>query len=163
MLITRRTMVVGAAAGLTLPLIAPRLATAADPPVSLKMTDLYGTPEDFSPKAKELAGKAVTFQGFMAPPLKPDAKFFVLTNVPMAVCPFCAEITEWPEDIVVIYTKSVIDILPFDLKITATGRLDIGPYIDPATGFVSKVRLSDASYRGVPTTTQQNGPRVFGF
>ena len=161
MLITRRSLLAGVAAGVAVPALAP-LAQAADPPVPLKMAELYGTKEDFSPRAQELAGKQVVFQGYMAPPLKPDAKFFVLTTVPMAVGPFCADISEWPEDIVVIYTKSAIEILPFDLKVNATGRLDIGPYIDPVTGFVSKVRLADASYRGVPTTTPLNtGPRVF--
>lgn len=163
MLITRRTLLAGAATGLALPALAPP-AWAADPPVQLKMMELYGTTDDFSPRALELAGKQVTFQGYMAPPLKPDAKFFVLTTIPMAVCPFCADISEWPEDIVVVYTKSTIEILPFDLKVNATGRLDIGPHIDPTTGFVSKVRLADASYRGVPTTTPLNmGPRIFGF
>lgn len=163
MLITRRNLLVSAAAGMAVPAMAP-LAYAADPPVPLKMMDLYGTKDDFSPRALELAGKQVVFQGYMAPPLKPDSKFFVLTTIPMAVCPFCAEISEWPEDIVVIYTKSVIEILPFDLKVTATGRLDLGSHIDPVTGFVSKVRLADASYRGLPTTTPLNaGPRIFGF
>ena len=163
MLITRRNLLLAATAGMAVPGMGPS-AYAADPPAQLKMTELYGTKDDFSPRALELAGKQVVFQGYMAPPLKPDSKFFVLTTIPMAVCPFCAEISEWPEDIVVIYTKSIIEILPFDLKVTATGRLDIGPYIDPVTGFVSKVRLADASYRGLPTTTPLNtGPRIFGF
>src|SRR5690349_4849797 len=143
MLITRRDMIRGAAVGLTLPAIAPGLAVAADPPVTLKMTDLYGKEEDFSPQAKQLVGKPVTIQGYMAPPLKPDSKFFVLADIPMAVCPFCADVAAWPENIVVIYTPRPIEVMPFDLKITTTGKLDLGPWIDPATGFVSKVRLAD--------------------
>ena len=92
MLITRRSLLAGVAAGVAVPALAP-LAQAADPPVPLKMAELYGTKDDFSPRAQELAGKQVVFQGYMAPPLKPDAKFFVLTNIPMAVCPFCADKT----------------------------------------------------------------------
>lgn len=158
--ITRRHWIAGAAAGVTVSSVAPSLALAAGP--TLKMPDLYAGNGALSQTALDLKGKEVTFQGFMAPPLKPNSKFFVLTTEPMAVCPFCAAITEWPEDIVVIYTKRVIDELPFDLRIQTSGKLDLGEWIDPATGFVSKVRLLEAEYRGVPTVTQ-GGPRTFQF
>jgi hypothetical protein len=157
-MLTRRSLLVGAGLGLVL----PRLAAAAVP--LLKMADLYGAGDDFSPVAKEYAGKTVALAGFMAPPLKPDAKFFVLTGVPMAVCPFCADVAEWPEDIVVIYTKKAIEVLPFDAKLTASGRLEIGPWMDPATGFVSKVRLVGASYSGrAAGTPGPPGAGILGF
>jgi hypothetical protein len=137
--------------------LSPTLARGA---TALKTIDLYADGGVLSKTATDLHGKEVAFQGFMAPPLKPNSKFFVLTTEPMAVCPFCAAIEEWPEDIVVVYTKRVIDQLPFDLRIQVTGKLDLGPWIDPATGFVSKVRILEAEYRGVPTVTQ-GGVRVF--
>lgn len=158
--ITRRHWIAGAIAGIAVPALAPSRARAAGP--TLKMPDLYAGNGALSQTALDLKGKEVTFQGFMAPPLKPNSKFFVLTSEPMAVCPFCAAITEWPEDIVVVYTKRVIDDLPFDLRIQTSGKLDLGEWIDPATGFVSKVRLLEAEYRGVPTVTQ-GGPRTFQF
>ena len=42
-----------------------------------------------SEKAKSLSGREVEFRGFMAPPLKPEAKFFVLTRYAVTLCPFC--------------------------------------------------------------------------
>ena len=54
-------------------------------------------------KLKALAGHRVRMQGFMAPPLKAEAKFFVLTERPMALCPFCSSDADWPPDIVVVY------------------------------------------------------------
>ncbi len=158
--ITRRHWIAGATASVAVPAFMSSLVLAAGP--TIKMPDLYADNGTLSKTALDLKGKEVTFQGFMAPPLKPDSKFFVLTTEPMAVCPFCAAIEEWPEDIVVIYTKRVIDELPFDLRIQTSGKLDLGEWIDPATGFVSKVRLLEAEYRGVPTVTQ-GGPRTFQF
>lgn len=162
MLVTRRHAVLGIAATLALPaVLAPGSAGAAAP--VLKMGDLYSPGGELSKVALDNRGKEIALQGFMAPPLKADSKFFVLTNVPMAICPFCADIAEWPEDIVVIYSKRAIEALPFDVKMQATGKLELGPWIDPATGFVSKVRLVDAEYRGLPTVTRQDGPRTFLF
>lgn len=161
MLITRRHLVAGAAASAVLPsALAPLGASAAV--TNLKVTDLYAGGGELSKVALDLQGKDVQFQGYMAPPLKADSKFFVLTTIPMAVCPFCAEITEWPEDIVVIYTNRAIEEVPFEIKVNAFGKLDLGPWTDPATGFVSKVRLRSAEYRMVPTTIQ-GGQRVFQF
>ncbi len=160
-LITRRHWIAGAAASVALPsAFAPLAASAAV--TNLKVSDLYAGAGALSKQATDLEGKDVQFQGFMAPPLKPDSKFFVLTTIPMAVCPFCAEISEWPEDIVVIYAKRVIETVPFDIKVAATGKLSLGEWIDPQTGFVSKVRVLESDYRMLPTTTQ-GGIRVFQF
>ena len=40
----------------------------------------------FSDKVKNLAGQRITIKGFMAPPLKAEAAFFVLTREPVALC-----------------------------------------------------------------------------
>ena len=56
----------------------------------LRFDELYtGGPLglSFTAKVKELAGKRVRFDGFMAPPRKADAKFFVLTREPVSLCP----------------------------------------------------------------------------
>ena len=156
-MLTRRSLLIGSG-------IASVLPNPARAEVSvLRMTDLYGQGDDFSPLAKANSGKAVVFAGYMAPPLKPDAKFFVLTSIPMAVCPFCADIAAWPEDIVVVYTKRVINVLPYDAKVTASGRLELGAWMDPATGFVSKVRLADASYSANLGALGFPGAGLFGL
>jgi hypothetical protein len=142
--ITRRGLIIGGAAALTLSSV--RLASAN---TSLTMEQLYDK-GDFSEQARLFAGQPVALQGFMAPPLKADAKFFVLTTLPMAVCPFCAEVSEWPEDIVVIYTQRELEVVAFDNPIDVTGTLDLGAWTDPETGFVSKVRLLDSTYRRRP-------------
>ena len=53
----------------------------------------------------------------MAPPLKAEADFFVLTKMPMAVCPFCNTAVDWPDDIVAVYTKRTVRIVPFNVEI----------------------------------------------
>ena len=68
----------------------------------LRIRDLYAERAEFSARANELSGKPVEVQGFMAPPLKADAAFFVLTKLPMAVCPFCDSELDWPNDIVLV-------------------------------------------------------------
>ena len=42
-----------------------------------------------SARLRSLTGSRVTVEGFMAPPLKADAPFFVLTREPVSLCPFC--------------------------------------------------------------------------
>ena len=152
--ITRRGLIVGGAATLAL---ARAGVTQAETPIT--MAELYAE-GDFSEQARLFNGTPVALQGFMAPPLKADARFFVLTTIPMAVCPFCAEVSEWPEDIVVVYTQRDLEVVPFDNMIDVTGRLDLGAWTDPATGFVSKVRLVDATYRRRPMV--RSGQLGFG-
>lgn len=57
----------------------------------------------FSDKVKNLAGQRITIRGFMAPPLKAEAAFFVLTREPVALCPFCQSDADWPDNILVVY------------------------------------------------------------
>lgn len=118
-------------------------ATAAD---ELKFTELYTTGVELTPKARSLAGKEVTMSGFMAPPLKAEADFFVLTRVPMAVCPFCDSQMDWPDDIVLVMLEDTVAFTPFNRRIRVTGRLEVGFVKDAGTGFVSFVRLIGASY-----------------
>ncbi len=126
-------------------LLLPRLVHATE---SLSFDTLYKSVGVFgikySDKALALKGQSVQMRGYMAPPLKPESNFFVLTSEPVSVCPFCASDAEWPVDIVVIYLKGVLAPVNFSKRIEVEGRLEIGSWIDPHTGFVSQVRLVDA-------------------
>lgn len=46
---------------------------------------------------------------------------------------------------VVVYVNGSVDALPYDQEVTVTGTLDLGSYMDGDTGFVSQVRLLDAT------------------
>jgi len=98
----------------------------------------------FTPRLVGLAGKPVTVVGAMAPPLRASGNFFVLTKDPVSLCPFCNSDADWPADILVIYLKSDTIFVQKNRPLAVTGRLEIGSYTDPVTGFVSLVRLVDA-------------------
>lgn len=95
-----------------------------------------------SDKLQRLSGKKIRMTGFMAPPLKPTLSFFVLTAVPLSICPFCSSDADWPADIVVVKLKKPVVALPFDNPIEVEGVLEIGSEVDEETGFVSLVRVS---------------------
>ena len=116
-------------------------------PPRLRMFELYGERLSFSDTARALAGKPIVMQGFMAPHLKVDSDFFVLSNSPVESCPFCASEDEWIDTIVFVRMKKRQQALPPGELIEVTGRLEIGPQTDEATGFVSRVRLVDAVFR----------------
>lgn len=103
----------------------------------------------FSDRLVGLQGRDVVIRGYMAPPLKAESDFFVLTREPLAICPFCQSDSDWPLDIVVVYLKGSSPLVQAGARVTATGRLELGSHTDPKTGFVSQVRLVDAGYRGV--------------
>lgn len=103
----------------------------------------------FSDRVKDLTGKSVAMRGFMAPPLKAEANFFVLTEVPVALCPFCDSDADWPSDIVVIYLDRVSTFEQANGLIEVRGRLEVGSWTDPETGFVSLLRIVDADFRKV--------------
>ena len=111
----------------------------------LKFDDMYGKVSslgiELSDKLKSLEGNPVVMEGFMAPPLKPTLNFFVLTRVPMSICPFCSSDADWPWDIVLVYLKEPVTALPFDRPIRVEGRLELGTKVDEETGFVSLVRI----------------------
>ena len=139
----REALLLMAGAGLVL----PWAARAQEAVAKLAFSEMY-LPGSMaiSTRMQRLEGQRVQVAGYMAPPLKPDAAFFVLTSVPMATCPFCEDAGAWPDDIVLVRTLSVVRALEFDRRIAVTGTLELGTDIDKETGFVSLVRLTDAYY-----------------
>ena len=85
-------------------LVALPLLTWARPSVAatLGFGTLYGpitaAGVQLTPQALALVGQRVTLPGFMAPPLKPEPDFFVLTRTPTSTCPFCTSGADWPVD-----------------------------------------------------------------
>lgn len=100
----------------------------------------------FTGKVKSLSGTNVTMRGFMAPPLKAEAKFFVLTEIPMALCPFCSSDADWPDNIVVVYLDEKQTFVQANAPIDVEGALEYGSWTDPETGFVSLLRLRHAQF-----------------
>lgn len=100
----------------------------------------------FSDKIKALAGKPVSMKGFMAPPLKAESNFFVLTEIPLQLCPFCSSDADWPNDIVVIYLDSAQTFEQANGLIEVSGTLEVGSWTDPETGFVSLLRIVGAGF-----------------
>ena len=94
-----------------------------------------------SDKLKSLEGQDVTVTGYMAPPLTPTIRFFVLTEVPMSICPFCSSDADWPDNIIVVKVEDSVTALPYDAPISVTGSLEIGSESDEETGFVSQLRV----------------------
>ena len=123
---------------------------AAAAPSPLTFDEMYGKIGvlglEFSEKLKQLTGKEIRMKGFMAPPLKAEAAFFVLTEIPMALCPFCSSDSDWPDDIVVVYLSEKQTFVQPSTTIEVRGVLEHGSWTDPETGFVSLVRIRDAEY-----------------
>ena len=141
-----RRMFNRAVAGFALaPLVTAPFASARASDDTVNMRDLYNKDLSFSDYAREREGQRVSVTGFMAPPLKAEASFFVLTKRPMAVCPFCETSADWPDDILAIYTKRTLEVLPFNIRLRTEGTLQLGAFKDPDTGFLSRVRLVDAT------------------
>jgi hypothetical protein len=85
----------------------------------------------------------------MAPPLKAESDFFVLTRFPMSICPFCSNAADWPIDIVVVKLSSASEVISPAYAISVSGTLEFGVKVDPDTGFVSLVRIVDADWQKV--------------
>jgi hypothetical protein len=68
----------------------------------------------------------------------------VLTARPASLCPFCQSDADWPPDIVVVYLSRTRLMQPDGTQLTVEGRLEVGSWTDPATGFVSQLRLREA-------------------
>ena len=148
---TRRGCIARISAGLglaALPLSLARPAFAAAP--ALRFDELYSAFSalglTFSDKVLNLTGQEIAIQGFMAPPLKAEANFFVLTEIPMALCPFCSTDADWPDNILVVYLDRKRTFTPPNKLIEARGVLERGSWTDPETGFVSQLRLRGASF-----------------
>jgi len=104
---------------------------------------------EMSDKLRGLSGKSVEISGYMAPPLKAEAGFFVLTREPVSLCPFCNSDADWPSDIIVVYLRDGVRYTQTNHAILVSGTLEIGSKLDAKTGFVSLVRLIDADYRSI--------------
>ncbi len=121
----------------------PTLAQETGP---IRLRDLYNHDMTFSDVALTNEGHRIDVDGFMAPPLKAESTFFVLTKMPMAVCPFCEPGQTWPDDILAVYARRPVDVIPFNVPMGASGILELGDYTDPDLGFYSRVRLVEATY-----------------
>lgn len=130
---------------ITVCLLAAVHTAAAEVPM-LSFGELYEKGQ-FSKKAAAVNGKRVRIAGYMAPPLKADADFFVLTRMPMAVCPFCENEADWPENIIYVQTRGPFPFIRFNRRILVEGVLQLGTKKDSKTGFVSRVRLVDSKVR----------------
>jgi hypothetical protein len=143
------TLTLGLLAGFPI-LTFSRRARAED---VITFDELYGKISvlglEFSPKVKQLNGQAVAMRGFMAPPLKAEAQFFVLTEVPMSICPFCSSDADWPDNIVVVYLDEKQTFTQPSQTIEVRGTLEMGSWTDPDTGFVSLLRIRNAEYAAV--------------
>jgi len=143
---TRRTCL----AAIPVAAMAATLRPAQAAPYALNFDELYSafTPLglEFSPLVKEATGQVVRINGFMAPPLKAEAQFFVLTEIPMALCPFCSSDADWPDNILVVYLDRRQTFTQPNQTIEVTGTLERGSWTDPETGFVSQLRLRKARY-----------------
>jgi hypothetical protein len=118
---------------------------ADETPARLRFSELYssggGRGLVFSEKLRSLNGGTVVMSGYMAPPLKPALDFFVLTRQPLAICPFCDSDASWPADIVLVYLQGGRTATATLDALEVTGRLELGSYTDPVTGFVSQIRI----------------------
>ncbi|MGI2033036.1 hypothetical protein ACRQ1B_11665 [Rhizobium panacihumi] len=134
-----------------LPLLAA--ATRAKANDDITFDELYGKISvlglEFSDKVKQLNGKDIAMRGFMAPPLKAEAQFFVLTEIPMSICPFCSTDSDWPDNIVVVYLGEKQTFTQPSQTIEVRGKLEMGSWTDPETGFVSLLRIRQAEYATV--------------
>jgi hypothetical protein len=104
---------------------------------------------ELSDKLVALNGKPVEILGFMAPPLKPEAGFFVLTREPVSLCPFCESDADWSSDIILVYLRDGVRYTQTNRAVAVLGTLEIGSKLDTKTGFVSLVRLIEADYRSI--------------
>ena len=133
--------------------MAPVAAVKAASDLKLGFEEMYeGNPIlglQFSQKLKSFADKTVSVEGFMAPPLKPEADFLVMTREPVSLCPFCNSDQDWPDNIIVVYLSKKQEFVQSNRPIVVTGRLELGSFTDKETGFVSLVRLVDATFEVV--------------
>jgi hypothetical protein len=141
----RRDVISGLASAAALSFAGAGHALAGTP--NLKFRELYVKGNDLTDKAKGLEGAEIEMIGYMAPPLKPEIDFFVLTKLPMSTCPFCESEAQWPDDLVLALTRESVAVVRYTDLIRVRGRLETGFKTDAETGFVSFVRLMDSTYQ----------------
>jgi hypothetical protein len=143
--VTRRHVVLGVGA------IVWTTAVRAAEPTPIEFTQLYKSVGVrglvFSDTVLGLKGHDVFMRGYMAPPLKAESGFFVLTREPAALCPFCQSDADWPVDIVVVYLRNASALVSAGEAVVVRGRLEVGSWTDPESGFVSQIRIVDATFR----------------
>ncbi len=83
----------------------------------------------------------------LGPPFKALGRFFVLTIEPLALCPFCQSDADWPADIVVVYRERRAAMFGGGEPVMVSGRLEVGSWTDPESGFVSQIRIVDAAFQ----------------
>jgi hypothetical protein len=142
---------VGARVAQVATLLLALTVTALARPAPLGFSELYvvqGVLDvRFTDKVRKLDGETVQVKGFMAPPLKAESDFFVLSKEPMMVCPFCSSAASWPLDIIVVHLDARAEPVDPATPIMVEGRLEVGHWVDPKTGFVSQLRLRGARFR----------------
>lgn len=124
----------------------PRNRLAFDQsPVAITFDEFYDgynmrTGLILSDKLVSLDGQQVVIEGYMAPPLKAELDWFVLTRIRLEFCPFCSTAASWPDDIALVYLMDgAMTVTTTPLRIQ--GRLEVGASVDPETGMVSIVRI----------------------
>lgn len=93
-----------------------------------------------SDKLVSLDSLEVAIEGYMAPPLKADLDYFMLTKIRLAFCPFCSSAADWPDDIALVYMVDGTTTVT-QQPVRVTGRIEIGQSMDAETGMVSIVRI----------------------
>src|SRR5262245_23604234 len=133
---SRRVIVFGLAAIICAPAVRAGDATPIQLDQLYKSIGVRGF--QFSDTLLALKGQDVFMRGYMAPPLKAESGFFVLTREPAALCPFCQSDADWPVDIVVVYLKNASALVGAGEAVVVRGRLEVGSWTDPESGFVSQ-------------------------
>jgi hypothetical protein len=115
-------------------------------PVSIRFDEFYDGFDMrrgllLSQRLLSLDGEMVTMEGYMAPPLKPELDYFVLTRIRLQVCPFCSSAGDWPDDIALVYLPAGETTVATERPIRLSGRLEVGIAVDAETGMVSLVRI----------------------
>ncbi len=125
----------------------------ASEPERLKFDEVYKTSGAlslvFADRVLALNGREITMRGFMAPPLKAEADFFVLTREPVALCPYCNSDADWPSNIIVVYPADDQTWMDNTTPIEVRGVLTVGTDTDKRSGFVSRLRLTGAHFRSI--------------
>ena len=102
-----------------------------------------------SDKLVSLDGKNVLIEGYMAPPLKPELDYFVLTRIRLQVCPFCSTAAEWPDDIALVYVQDG-PITTTERPLRLMGRMEVGASVAQESGMVSLVRVYASDVKVLP-------------
>jgi hypothetical protein len=125
-----------------------RSSSAASP--SLQLGDLYRNPDmpgvDYRPKVLAMAGQRVSVKGYVVPHTADRAApFMIVSAEPLAGCPHCLAALDLPSDSVIGYFKEQPKLKDIGLPVMVEGTLELGSRADAKTGFVSAIRLVEAS------------------